>query len=65
MTALVKQPGRRQTRKQYWTSVGGSLITIAAFIAGYILKVDIPPGVEAAAVLVVGNSIGYWVMERA
>lgn len=61
---LIAQNSKRMTRKQFWTSQAGGVITIAAFIAGYMLKIDIPPGVEAAAVLVVGNAIGYWVKDR-
>jgi len=61
---LVSQNSKRMTRKQFWTSQAGGAITIIAFVVGYALKIDIPPGVEAAAVLVIGNAIGYWVKDR-
>lgn len=65
MSALVTQPTVAMTRKQFYTTMSGAAITIAVFIVGYAIKMPIPPGVEAAAVLMAGTVIGYYVRDRA
>ena len=65
MPALTTQPTAAMTRKQFYTTMCGTTITIAAFVIGYIIKAPIPPGVEAAAVLMAGTVIGYYVRDRA
>ena len=52
------------TRKQKFTGMAGSVITILAFVVGYALDIKIPPGVESAAMLLIANFIGYMVKER-
>ena len=63
MNKLVKQPTAAMTRKQFYTTMAGTTITIAAFVVGYAIKMPIPPGVEAAAVLMAGTVIGYYVRD--
>ncbi len=65
MSTLATQPTAAMTRKQFYTTMSGAAITIAAFIVGYAIKMPIPPGVEAAAVLMAGTVIGYYVRDRA
>ncbi len=65
MNTLVTQPTAAMTRKQFYTTMSGAAITITAFIVGYAIKMPIPPGVEAAAVLMAGTVIGYYVRDRA
>ena len=65
MPELIIQPTAAMTRKQFYTTMCGGAITIAAFVVGYIIKMPIPPGVEAAAVLMTGTIIGYYVRDRA
>ena len=65
MSALVTQPTAAMTRKQFYTTMCGTAITIVAFIVGYVIKMPIPPGVEAAAVLMAGTVIGYYVKDLA
>ena len=65
MNGLKIQPTAAMTRKQFYTTMCGTTITIAAFVIGYVIKAPIPPGVEAAAVLMAGTMIGYKVRDRA
>lgn len=65
MNGLKTQPTAAMTRKQFYTTMAGAVITIAAFIVGYAIKMPIPPGVESAAVLMAGTIIGYYVRDRA
>lgn len=64
MSTLVTQSTAAMTRKQFYTTISGAAITIAAFIVGYAIEMPIPPGVEAAAVLMAGTVIGYYVRDR-
>lgn len=65
MTTLTTQPTAAMTRKQFYTTMAGAVITIMAFVIGYAIKMPIPPGIEAAAVLMAGTMIGYYVRDRA
>ena len=65
MNGLKAQPTAAMTRKQFYTTMAGGAIIIAAFVIGYAIKMPIPPGVEAAAVLMAGTMIGYYVRDRA
>jgi nucleoside permease NupC len=65
MSTLVTQSTVAMTRKQFYTTMSGGAITVAAFVVGYAIKMPIPPGVEAAAVLMAGTIIGYYVRDRA
>lgn len=61
----IKQPSLTTVpRKKAWQDSAQFLIVAGAFYTGYVMGVDIPPGVEGAAVGAAGSVIGYLVKER-
>ena len=65
MTALVSQPTAAFTRKKLYQDTANAIVLVSALVAGHVLGIAIPAGVEGAVMLAVGGWVGYAARERA